>query len=79
MVFSLKEFSGGLRMLGPIPLAIPMRAFQAAFGRQEFPNILSEYELRQWFTFDERDRRSIRKPIRSRYWIGAALHCDFWR
>ena len=38
-------------MLGQIPLAIPMRAFQAAFGRHEFPNILSEYALRQWFTF----------------------------
>jgi hypothetical protein len=35
-----------------------MRAFEAAYiGRHEFPKNLSEFELRQWFTFDERDRR----------------------
>jgi hypothetical protein len=55
-----------------------MRAFQAAsIGRHEFPKNLSEFELRQWFTFDERDRRGIRKAFRSRYWIGAALHLGF--
>jgi hypothetical protein len=55
-----------------------MRAFQAAYiGRHEFPKNLSEFELRQWFTFDERDRRCIRKAFRSRYWIGAALHLGF--
>jgi hypothetical protein len=55
-----------------------MRAFQAAYiGRHEFPKNLSEFELRQWFTFDERDLRSIRKAFRSRYWIGAALHLGF--
>ena len=55
-----------------------MRAFQAAYiGRHEFPKNLSEFELQQWFTFDERDRRGIRKAFRSRYWIGAALHLGF--
>ena len=55
-----------------------MRAFQAAYiGRHEFPKNLSEFELRQWFTFDERDRPGIRKAFRSRYWIGAALHLGF--
>jgi hypothetical protein len=51
-----------------------MRAFQSAYiGRHDFPSRLSEFELRQWFTFDVRDRRSIRKAFRSRYWIGVAL------
>jgi hypothetical protein len=55
-----------------------MRAFQAAYiGRHEFPINLSEFEMRQWFTFDERDRRGIRRAFRSRYWIGAALHLGF--
>jgi hypothetical protein len=54
-----------------------MRAFQAAYiGRHEFPKNLIECELRQWFTFDERERRGIRKAVRSRYWIGAALHLE---
>jgi hypothetical protein len=52
-----------------------MRALQAAYiGRHEFQKNLIECELRQWFTFDERERRGIRKAFRSRYWIGAALH-----
>jgi Domain of unknown function (DUF4158) len=55
-----------------------MRAFQSAYiGRHDFPSRVSEFELRQWFTFDVRDRRSIRKAFRSRYWIGAALQVGF--
>jgi hypothetical protein len=55
-----------------------MRAFQSAYlGRHEFPSRLGEFELRQWFTFDIRDRRIIRKAFRSRYWIGAALQVGF--
>jgi hypothetical protein len=55
-----------------------MRAFQAAYtGRHEFPKNLSEFEPRQWFTFDERDRRCIRKAFRSHYWMSAALHLGF--
>jgi TnpA family transposase len=55
-----------------------MRAFQSAYlGRHEFPSHLGEFELRQWFTFDVRDRRTIRRAFRSRYWIGAALQVGF--
>jgi TnpA family transposase len=55
-----------------------MRPFQSAYiGRHDFPKGLGEFELRQWFTFDIRERRSIRKAFRSRHWIGAALQAGF--
>jgi hypothetical protein len=55
-----------------------MRAFQSAYiGRHDFPKNLGEFELRQWFTFDVRDRRTIRKAFRSRHWISAALQIGF--
>ncbi len=55
-----------------------MRAFQSTyFGRNDFPKSLPDFLLRQWFTFNARDRRSIRKTFRSRYWIGAALQLGF--
>jgi hypothetical protein len=45
-----------------------MRGFQSAYiGRHDFPKKLAEFELRQWFTFDARDRRDIRQAFRSRY------------
>ena len=43
-----------------------MRPFQSAYlGQHDFPKDLGEIELRQWFTFGVRDRRSIRKAFRS--------------
>jgi len=55
-----------------------MRPFQSAYiGRHNFPKGFGEFELRQWFTFDVRDRRSMRKAFRSRHWIGAALQLGF--
>ena len=55
-----------------------MRPFQTAYiGRHEFPKGLGEFELRQWFTFGARDRRTIRKTFRSKHWIGAALQAGF--
>jgi hypothetical protein len=46
-----------------------MCAFQSSYvGRHDFPTRLGDFKLRQWFTFDVRDRRSIRKALRSRYW-----------
>ena len=66
-------------MLGVPLLGTPsMRPFQSAYiGRHDFPKGLGEFELRQWFTFDVRDRRSIRRAFRSRHWIGAALQLGF--
>jgi hypothetical protein len=50
-----------------------MPAFQSAYiGWHDFPSRLSEFERQHWFTFDVRDRRSIRKAARSRYSIGGA-------
>jgi hypothetical protein len=55
-----------------------MRAFQSTYvGRNDLPKSLPEFLLRQWFMFDARDRRTIRKTFRSRYWIGAALQLGF--
>ena len=55
-----------------------MRAFQSAYvGRHDFPKFLPDFLLRQWFTSNARDRHSIRKTFRSRYWIGAALQLGF--
>jgi len=65
-------------MPGETPSEIPYaRISGSLFGSHEFPKNLSAFELRQWFTFDERDRRCIRKAFRSRYWIGPALHLGF--
>jgi Domain of unknown function (DUF4158) len=55
-----------------------MRAFQSTYvGRNDFPKSLPDFLLRQWFTLNARDRRTIRKTFRSRYWIGAALQLGF--
>ena len=55
-----------------------MRAFQSAYvGRHDFPTFLPDFLLRRWFTLNARDRHSIRKTFRSRYWIGAALQLGF--
>lgn len=65
-------------MPGEAPSEIPYARISGSLsGRHEFPKNLSAFELRQWFTFDERDRRCIRKAFRSRYWIGPALHWGF--
>lgn len=55
-----------------------MRAFQSTYvGRHDFPKYLPDFLLRRWFTLNARDRHSIRKTFRSRYWIGAALQLGF--
>ena len=55
-----------------------MRAFQSTYvGRRDFPKSLPDFMLRRWFTLEARDRRLIRKTIRSRYWINAALQLGF--
>src|SRR5450755_90843 len=55
-----------------------MRAFQSTYvGRNDFPKSLPDFLLRQWFTLNARDRRTIRKTFRSRHWIGAALQFGF--
>jgi hypothetical protein len=55
-----------------------MRAFQSTYvGRNDFPKSLPDFLLRQWFTLNARDRRTIRKTFRSRHWIGAALQLGF--
>jgi hypothetical protein len=46
-------------------------------GRHDFPKSLPDFLLRRWFTFNDRDRRAIRKAFRSRYWVGAALQLGF--
>ena len=55
-----------------------MRAFQSTYvGRHDFPKFLPDFLLRRWFTLNARDRHSIRKTFRSRYWISAALQLGF--
>jgi|SRR5450631_2740740 hypothetical protein len=55
-----------------------MRAFQSTYiGRNDFPQSLPDFLLRQCFTLNARDRRAIRKTFRSRQWIGAALQLGF--
>ena len=55
-----------------------MRVFQSTYvGRHDFPKSLPDFLLQQWFTFNDRDRRAIRKAFRSRHWIGAALQLGF--
>ena len=55
-----------------------MRAFQSTYvGRHEFPKSLPDFLLQRWFTFNDRDRRAIRKAFRSRHRIGAALQLGF--
>jgi Domain of unknown function (DUF4158) len=55
-----------------------MRAFQSTYiGRNDFPQSLPDFLLRQWFTLNACDRRTIRKTFRSRHWIGAALQLGF--
>jgi hypothetical protein len=55
-----------------------MRVFQSTYvGRNDFPKSLPDFVLQQWFTFNARDRRAIRKAFRSRHWIGAALQLGF--
>ena len=55
-----------------------MRVFQSTYvGRHDFPKSLPDFQLQQWFMFNERDRRAIRKAFRSRHWIGVALQLGF--
>ena len=55
-----------------------MRAFQSTYvGRHDFPKSLPDFLLQRWFTFNDRDRRAIRKAFRSTHWIGAALQLGF--
>src|SRR5277367_1024583 len=55
-----------------------MSVFQSTYvGRNDFPKSLPDFVLQQWFTFNARDRRAIRKAFRSRHWIGAALQLGF--
>jgi hypothetical protein len=55
-----------------------VRIFQSTYvGRHDFPKSLPDFQLQQWFTFNERDRRAIRKAFRSRHWIGVALQLGF--
>jgi Domain of unknown function (DUF4158) len=55
-----------------------VRVFQSTYvGRHDFPKSLPDFLLQQWFTFNDRDRRAIRKAFRSRHWIGAALQHGF--
>ena len=55
-----------------------MRAFQSIYvDRHDFPEVLPDFLLKRWFTLDSRDRHTIRKAFRSRYWIGAALQLGF--
>jgi Domain of unknown function (DUF4158) len=55
-----------------------VRVFQSTYiGRHDFPKSLPDFLLQQWFTFNDRDRRAIRKAFRSRHWIGAALQLGF--
>ena len=55
-----------------------MRVFQSTYvGRHDFPKSLPDFLLQRWFTFNDRDRRAVRKAFRSRYWVGAALQLGF--
>src|SRR6266478_2519419 len=55
-----------------------MQAFQSTYvGRRDFPKFLPDFMLRRWFTLSARDRHSIRKTFRSRYWIGGVLQLGF--
>src|SRR5665213_175925 len=48
-------------------------------GRRAFPAELTDFELRQFFTFDEIERADIRRAFRSRLRLGAALQLGFLR
>src|SRR6266436_4457933 len=55
-----------------------VRVFQSTYvGRHDFPKSLPDFLLQRWFTFNDCDRRAIRKAFRSRHWIGAALQLGF--
>jgi hypothetical protein len=57
---------------------LPVRLIQSTYvGRHDFPKSLPDFLLQQCFTFNDRDRRAIRKAFRSRHWIGAALQLGF--
>ena len=52
-------------------------SYQPTSDGTGFREDLSDFELRQWFTFGVRERRVIRKEFRSRHWIGVALQSGF--
>src|SRR3984893_10911555 len=55
-----------------------MCVFQSTYvSRNDFPKSLPDFLLEQWPTLHPRDRRAIRKAVRSRHWIGAALQLGF--
>jgi Domain of unknown function (DUF4158) len=57
-----------------------MHDWQLAYlGRHTFPTELTNFELRQTFTFDAVEREDIRKAFRSRLRIGAAPQLGFLR
>jgi TnpA family transposase len=57
-----------------------MHDWQLAYlGRHTFPAELTDFELRQTFTFDAEERENIRRAFRSRLRIGAALQLGFLR
>ena len=57
-----------------------MHDWQLAYlGRHAFPADVTDFELRQAFTFDELEREEIRRSFRSRLRIGVALQLGFLR
>jgi hypothetical protein len=57
-----------------------MRGWRLAYlGRRTFPAELTDFELRQAFTFDLEERTEIRRAFRSRLRIGVALQLGFLR
>ena len=57
-----------------------MRDWQIAYlGRGTFPADLTDFELRQAFTFDAQEQEAIRRAFRSRLRIAAALQLGFLR
>jgi hypothetical protein len=57
-----------------------MRRWESAYlGRSSLPKDVSEFELQRAFTFNHRERRDIRKAIRVRYRLAAALQLGLLR
>ena len=57
-----------------------MRDWQFAhLGRRAFPAEVTEFELRQAFTFEPVEQQEIRRAFRSRLRIAAALQLGFLR
>src|ERR1700723_40393 len=57
-----------------------MRDWQLAYlGRRAFPAEVTEFELRQAFTFEPVEQQEMRRAFRSRLRIAAALQLGFLR